>query len=274
MARPSRCRDAVRLAPSFVPSGTVHPRTVPARGRSPSPGDRPCPPRTVGSLTSAQQSFTATLSAVEDAVRFAFRRRLRHQEYEEALAEARAAAWSAWAGLVKQGQGPGRCRGPRDRDQRDPERPPGTPSRQQGRRPGRHGRVTTPGRRRRAGSSSSASTPATSSTRRFDAGALAGVAGRGSPGRTGGPRMQPGRLRGVDGGPDAQEACGRPGVRRGARGGRRRADGRGQPGAGLPGEAGAGRQLGGVPASGVDPESGEVGSGRPARAGDPGMARV
>jgi hypothetical protein len=58
------------------------------------------------SLVAAQDQFTATLSAVEDAVRFAFRKRLRPQEYEEALAEARAAAWSAWHGLIKRGKDP------------------------------------------------------------------------------------------------------------------------------------------------------------------------
>ncbi len=58
------------------------------------------------SLCAAQEQFTATLSAVEDAVKFAFRRRLRPQEYEEALAEARAAAWSAWHGLVTRGKDP------------------------------------------------------------------------------------------------------------------------------------------------------------------------
>ncbi len=58
------------------------------------------------SLVAAQAQFTATLSAVEDAVKFAFRRRLRPQEYEEALAEARAAAWSAWHGLLKRGKDP------------------------------------------------------------------------------------------------------------------------------------------------------------------------
>ena len=58
------------------------------------------------SLVAAQEQFTATLSAVEDAVKFAFRRRLRPQEYEEALAEARAAAWSAWHGLVERGKDP------------------------------------------------------------------------------------------------------------------------------------------------------------------------
>jgi hypothetical protein len=58
------------------------------------------------SLVAAQEQFTATLSAVEDAVRFAFRRRLRPQEYEEVMAEARAAAWSAWHGLVERGKDP------------------------------------------------------------------------------------------------------------------------------------------------------------------------
>ena len=58
------------------------------------------------SLVAAQEQFTATLSAVEDAVKYAFRRRLRPQEYDEALAEARAAAWSAWVGLVKKGKDP------------------------------------------------------------------------------------------------------------------------------------------------------------------------
>jgi DNA-directed RNA polymerase specialized sigma24 family protein len=57
-------------------------------------------------LVAAQDAFTRTLSAVEDAVKFAFRRRLRPQDYEEVMAEARAAAWSAWHGLVKKGKDP------------------------------------------------------------------------------------------------------------------------------------------------------------------------
>src|SRR4051794_20184645 len=57
-------------------------------------------------LTSAQQQFTATLAAVDDAVHFAFRRRLRPLDYEERLAEARAAAWSAWTGLIRRGKDP------------------------------------------------------------------------------------------------------------------------------------------------------------------------
>jgi len=58
------------------------------------------------SLVAAQDAFTRTLSAVEDAVHFAFRKRLRPQAYEEALAEAKAAAWSAWHGLIKRGKDP------------------------------------------------------------------------------------------------------------------------------------------------------------------------
>jgi hypothetical protein len=60
------------------------------------------------SLTLAQQRFTDYLPVVENAVHFAFRRRfrLRRQDYEEARAEAIAAAWSAWAGLIARGQDP------------------------------------------------------------------------------------------------------------------------------------------------------------------------
>ena len=57
------------------------------------------------SLVAAQEKFTATLKAVEDAARYAFRGR-RRQDREEAVAEARAAAWSAWAGLLRRGKDP------------------------------------------------------------------------------------------------------------------------------------------------------------------------
>ena len=57
------------------------------------------------SLVAAQEKFTATLKAVEDAARFAFRRH-RRQDREEAVAEARAAAWSAWTGLLRRGKDP------------------------------------------------------------------------------------------------------------------------------------------------------------------------
>src|SRR4051794_18881078 len=58
------------------------------------------------SLLAAQEQFTATLSAVEEAVHYAFHKRLRPQEYREALAEARAAAWHAWYGLLRRGKDP------------------------------------------------------------------------------------------------------------------------------------------------------------------------
>ena len=60
------------------------------------------------SLIAAQHQFTTQLPAVDNAVRWAFRRwrPLRQQEYEEALAEARAAAWSAWCGLLSRGKDP------------------------------------------------------------------------------------------------------------------------------------------------------------------------
>ena len=57
------------------------------------------------SLTHAQQQFTAHLSAVENAARYAFRRR-RRQDREEAVAEARAAAWKRLARPDPEGQGP------------------------------------------------------------------------------------------------------------------------------------------------------------------------
>jgi hypothetical protein len=57
------------------------------------------------SLAAAQEQFTTHLSAVEHAARYAFRRR-RRQDRAEALAEARGAAWSSWAGLLRRGKNP------------------------------------------------------------------------------------------------------------------------------------------------------------------------
>jgi hypothetical protein len=57
------------------------------------------------SLCVAQEQFTAHLSAVEVAARYAFHRRSR-QDREEAVAEATAAAWSAWHGLILKGKDP------------------------------------------------------------------------------------------------------------------------------------------------------------------------
>ncbi len=61
----------------------------------------------IASLADAQREFTARLPVVENATRFAFRRRrLRRQEYEDVLAEAIAACWSAWVGLISRGRDP------------------------------------------------------------------------------------------------------------------------------------------------------------------------
>jgi hypothetical protein len=60
------------------------------------------------SLSAAQQAFSHHLPAVDNAVRWLFRHRRRHrrQDYEEILAQARAAAWSAWVGLLRKGKDP------------------------------------------------------------------------------------------------------------------------------------------------------------------------
>jgi hypothetical protein len=59
-------------------------------------------------LSAAQQEFVTHLPAVESATRWTFRHRLRlrRQDFEEALAETRAAAWSAWVGLLSRGKDP------------------------------------------------------------------------------------------------------------------------------------------------------------------------
>ena len=57
------------------------------------------------SLTYAHQQFEIALPAIMTAAEFAFRRR-RRQDREEAIAEVRAAAWSAWHGLLERGKDP------------------------------------------------------------------------------------------------------------------------------------------------------------------------
>src|SRR5262249_31735153 len=78
-------------------------RTVPRGG----PGTRR-PPMLAATLSAAQHEFVIQLPAVENAARWAFRHRLRlrWQDFEEALAETRAAAWSAWVGLLATGKDP------------------------------------------------------------------------------------------------------------------------------------------------------------------------
>ena len=56
-------------------------------------------------LSIAHRQFEAALPAITNAARYAFRRR-RRQDRDEATAEARAAAWSAWAGLLRRGKDP------------------------------------------------------------------------------------------------------------------------------------------------------------------------
>jgi hypothetical protein len=61
----------------------------------------------IASLIDAQREFTAHLPAVENATRFAFRRRrLKRHDYEDILAEAIAACWNAWVGLLARGRNP------------------------------------------------------------------------------------------------------------------------------------------------------------------------
>src|SRR4051794_8644014 len=55
-------------------------------------------PMSAALLAHVHQQFESALPAVTNAARYAFRRR-RPQDRDEAVAEAHAAAWSAWHGL-------------------------------------------------------------------------------------------------------------------------------------------------------------------------------
>ncbi len=57
------------------------------------------------SLTDAHQQFEAALPAIVNSARHAFRH-WRPQDREEAVADCRAAAWSAWHGLIRRGKDP------------------------------------------------------------------------------------------------------------------------------------------------------------------------
>ena len=59
----------------------------------------------VASLSSVHRQFEAALPALTTTARLAFRR-LSRQDREEAVAEAHAAAWSAWHGLIARGKDP------------------------------------------------------------------------------------------------------------------------------------------------------------------------
>jgi hypothetical protein len=59
------------------------------------------------SLAAAQQQFTAHLPAVVNATRYAYRRRrFKRHDYEDVLAEAIAACWNSWVGLIARGRDP------------------------------------------------------------------------------------------------------------------------------------------------------------------------
>jgi hypothetical protein len=61
----------------------------------------------IASMNDAHREFTAQLPVVENATRCAFRRlKLKRQDFEEVLAEAVAACWSAWVGLLSRGRDP------------------------------------------------------------------------------------------------------------------------------------------------------------------------
>jgi hypothetical protein len=61
----------------------------------------------ITSLIDAQDAFAAQLEVIVGATRYAFRkRRLRRHDYEDILAEAIAACWSAWVGLLSRGRDP------------------------------------------------------------------------------------------------------------------------------------------------------------------------
>ena len=61
----------------------------------------------IASLTDAQNAFAAQLRVIVGATRYAFRRRrLRRHDYEDIVAEAVAACWSSWVGLISRGQDP------------------------------------------------------------------------------------------------------------------------------------------------------------------------
>ena len=61
----------------------------------------------ITSLIDAQDAFAAQLEVIVGATRFAFRkRRLRRHDYEDILAEAIAACWRAWVGLISRGRDP------------------------------------------------------------------------------------------------------------------------------------------------------------------------
>ncbi len=60
---------------------------------------------TASDVPPAHRSFVAQLPRIDYVLRFAFRRLPRHRR-DEAVADGRAAAWHAWAGLARRGRDP------------------------------------------------------------------------------------------------------------------------------------------------------------------------
>jgi len=57
------------------------------------------------SLSDVHQAFVAALPRMDNTIRYAFRRWPK-QDRQDAIAEARAATWSAWSGLIRRGRDP------------------------------------------------------------------------------------------------------------------------------------------------------------------------
>src|SRR3954462_15816753 len=57
------------------------------------------------SLVDAHRQFEAALPAIDNTLRYQFRR-LPRQRRAEAIADARSAAWAAWYGLLRRGKDP------------------------------------------------------------------------------------------------------------------------------------------------------------------------
>jgi len=57
------------------------------------------------SLTDVHRAFVSALPRMDNTIRYAFRRWPK-QDRQDAIAETRAAAWSAWSGLIRRGRDP------------------------------------------------------------------------------------------------------------------------------------------------------------------------
>src|SRR4051812_24070184 len=103
-----RPRPGAPPGPPVRPAGDGSPRTGPARGRSAHTGEvalMSAVTMSAPSLTRAHRQFEAALPRMENVFGSQFRR-WPEPRRAEAIAEARAATWAAWHGLVSRGQDP------------------------------------------------------------------------------------------------------------------------------------------------------------------------